>query len=453
MTQSLPTRSQLKRLTAPDAFWWSTGIEDTFITAPHPVTGRTLDEYELTGHYERWFEDLGLIAELGVPCARYGVPWHRIQPAPGTWDWSFPDATLERLLDLGVEPQVDLVHYGLPAWIEGAFLHPDYPKLVADYAARLAERFRGRITWYTPLNEPRITGWYCGRLGWWPPFRRSWAGFVALMLAIAKGMVETVRALQSVDPEIVPYFVDATDLYDTDDPAFEEEAGRRQEIVFLALDLVSGRIGEGHPLWPWLLKHGAREADLAWFRDNAVETPVIGLNLYPMFTQKKLLRDAGGRFRIRMPYAGPDLVTRLGRLYFERYGVPLMISETASIGSLSRRLAWLDGSVAATRQLRSEGVPLVGYTWWPMFSLVTWAYRQGRRPVTEHLARMGLWDIVPDAQDPLRRVRTPAVDIYRQLAMGGAEAVGLLPQVSSRAAATLVSAEAGKRRIGEVDVP
>ena len=159
------------------------------------------------------------------------------------------------------------------------------------------------------------------------------------------------------------------------------------------------------------------------------------MNLYPMFTQKKLLRDAGGRFRIRMPYAGADLITRLGRLYYERYRVPLMISETASIGSLRRRLDWLDRSVAATRELREEGVPLVGYTWWPMFALVTWAYRQGRRPVTEHLAQMGLWDIVPDEADPLRRVRTSAVDSYQHLVRGGVNAVGKLSQAPARAVA------------------
>ena len=32
--QALPKRSQLGRLRDPDAFWWATGIEDTFITAP-----------------------------------------------------------------------------------------------------------------------------------------------------------------------------------------------------------------------------------------------------------------------------------------------------------------------------------------------------------------------------------------------------------------------------------
>ncbi len=80
---AVPTSAQLARLTAPDAFFWATGIEDTFITAENPATGRTLDEYELTGHYGRWHEDLGLVAELGVKAARYGVPWHRLEPEKG----------------------------------------------------------------------------------------------------------------------------------------------------------------------------------------------------------------------------------------------------------------------------------------------------------------------------------------------------------------------------------
>jgi beta-glucosidase len=426
MKAALPRRSQLARLRAPNAFWWATGIEDTFITEPWHLTGRTLDEYELTGHYERWEEDLGLVAELGVSAARYGVPWHRTQPAPDRWDWDFADRTLGRLLELGVEPIVDLVHYGLPPWLEGAYRNPDYPERVADYAGRLAERFKGRIFWYTPLNEPRITAWYCGRLGWWPPFLRGWPGFVTVMLAVCRGIVRTVETLATVDPEIVPAHVDATDLFETADPSLEEDARRRQEIVFLALDLISGRIGERHTLHGWLIENGVSDADLAWFREHAVELPVIGLNMYPMFTQKRLLRDAAGRRRIRMPYAGGELVTRLGRLYHQRYGAPLFISETASLGSVRRRRAWLDASVAATRGLRQEGVPVFGYTWWPLFALVAWAYRQGHRPPAAYLLQMGFWNIDPDAG--LRRLRTPLVDAYRALAAQGANAVGSLAQ-------------------------
>jgi beta-glucosidase len=433
--RALPKRSQLARLRAPDAFWWATGIEDTFITEPWHLTGRTLDEYELTGHYERWAEDLGLIAELGVSSARYGVPWHRIQPAPDHWDWDFADRSIGRLLDLGVEPIVDLVHYGLPRWIDDGYANPAYPELVAEYARRMAERFHGRVFWYTPLNEPRITAWYCGKLGWWPPFRRGWRGFVAVMLAVCRGIVRTVEALHAVDPEIVPAHVDATDLFEAADPPLADEARRRQEIVFLALDLVSGRVDDRHPLRQWLIGQGASEAELAWFRERAVDLPVIGLNLYPMFTQKRLLRDGAGRLRVRMPYAPGDLVSRLGRLYFDRYQAPLFVSETASVGSLARRRAWLDASVAATRRLRQEGVPLFGYTWWPLFALVAWAYRQGRRPPAAYLLQMGLWDVDPAPEAALARIRTPLVDAYRDLAAAGAAAAGRLgaePRLAER---------------------
>ena len=417
----LPRTSELHRLLEPDAFFWAAGIEDTFITAPWPATGRTLDEYELTGHYERVNGDLDLAASLGVSVMRYGIPWHRIQPTPDTWDWSFADTALNGLLDRGIDPIVDLVHYGLPPWLDGAYLSPDYPARVAEYAGRMAERYAGKIFAYTPLNEPRITAWYCGRLGWWPPFAHGWRGFVRVMLGVCRGIIETVRALETVDPEIVPYHVDATDLYlaDAKDGGdVQAVAAFRQEIVFLALDLVSGKItGPSHPLYDWLLSHGASVADLEWFAENAVALPVIGLNLYPMFTQKRVKRDKAGRLRITMPYGDETLVTRLGRLYAARYpGSALFIGETASVGSVLKRREWMESSVAAVRHLRGEGVPLVGYTWWPMFSLVAWAYRQGTRPPDAYLEPMGLWDLAPGSQE---RRETPLVEIYREWVAAG----------------------------------
>jgi beta-glucosidase len=421
-TSPLPTRSQLARLTDSGAFWWATGIEDTFITAAHPRTGRTLDEYELTQHYQRWRADLDLMRQLGVSAARYGIPWHRIQPAEKQWDWRHADEPLERLLDLGIAPQVDLVHYGLPRWIENAYLNPDYPQRVAEYAARLAERFKGRIHWYTPLNEPRITAWYCGRLGWWPPFARSWNGFVAVMLAIAAGVQATVAALRSVDPEIVAYHVDATDLYESDAPDLQDEVQRRQEIVFLALDLISGRVGEGHSLHSWLLAHGTTAARLEAIAEAAVPPEVIGLNLYPLFTHKRILRDERGRLRVRMPYTEQGLIEAVALRYHRHYRVPMMVSEVATSGSFARRVAWLERSVADVGRLRAEGVPLVGYTWWPMFALVTWAWRQGKRDVSKHLLQMGLWDL----DSAMNRLPTPVVEAYRRQVSSGTQLVGTL---------------------------
>lgn len=416
----LPTRSELRKRVEQSAFWWSTGIEDTFITAPHETTGRTLDEYELTGHYSRWREDLELMAELKVPCARYGIPWHRIQPAPNRWEFHHADEPLERMLDLGISPQVDLVHYGLPGWIETAFLHPDYSKLVAEYAARIAERFKGRIHWYTPLNEPRVTAWYTGRLGWWPPYRRGWRGFAAVLMGISAGIQRTVVALHSVDPEIIAYHVDATDLFDTSDPTLEEEAQRRRDIVLLPLDLVSGRVDERHPLYLWLRSMDVEAVELEALRPEATKPEIIGLNLYPLFTRKRLLRDRAGRLRSRMPYTEHELIERVAEYYWRHFGVPMTISEVATSGTVNRRLNWLHRSVEQVRNLRAAGVPVCGYTWWPMFALVTWAWRQGRRDIADHLLQMGLWDL--DAK--LQRIHTPLVEAYRDLVRRGTESVG-----------------------------
>jgi beta-glucosidase/6-phospho-beta-glucosidase/beta-galactosidase len=411
-------RSRIHELSKPDVFHWLAGIEDTFITAPSPKTGRTLDEYELTEHYRRWRADLDLFAELGVRAVRYGIPWHRINPAPGVWDFSCADAPLERLLELGISPVVDLVHYGLPSWIEGAYLHPDFDRYMAEYCGKIAERYRGRITTYTPLNEPRITAWYCGKLGWWPPFRRGWRGFLAVMVAACRGIVRSVEAMRSVDPAIAHVHVDATDLYDTADPSLMDEAARRQELVFLALDLITGRsMHRGHPLYAWIVGRGVAAADLDWFQNRAVRIDLLGINLYPMFSQKWLFKTPRG-LRIRMRYASAEIIDRLADLYWYRYRRPLFISETASEGSVRRRAAWLEDSIAAVRRVRDRGVPLVGYTWWPLFALVTWAYREGRKPPSAYLKQMGLWDLEPTAQG-LERIRTPLVDRYTQLVAAG----------------------------------
>jgi beta-glucosidase/6-phospho-beta-glucosidase/beta-galactosidase len=399
-------------------FIWAAGIEDTFIGAPHPATGRILDEYALTEHYERWEADLALLASLGVSAARYGIPWYRVCPRRGVYDWSWCDRVLERLARTHqIEPIVDLVHYGTPLWLERSFLDPDYPQHVAEFARAFAERYRGLCTWYTPLNEPRVNAWYAGRLGWWPPHARSWRGFAAVMAQICRGICLTQRAIAEVEPNAVFVHVDATDLYvpaEPADAALVEEARVRQELVFLALELVQGRVGRGHPLFGWLERHGIGEAELAWFAARAVRPDVVGYNMYPMFSRKVVVRSPAGGFRVQIRPCWTETLGALTDLYAERYApIPVMVTETASSGSMRRRIRWIEDSVAELMAARARGVPVIGYTFWPLFSLVAWAYQKGDRDVSEYLLDMGLWDLRPGPTG-LERVATPAVEAYRR---------------------------------------
>jgi beta-glucosidase/6-phospho-beta-glucosidase/beta-galactosidase len=425
--------------TAPGAtdFLWATGIEDTFIAQADPATGRILDEYALTQHYDQCEQDLGLIASLGVKTARYGIPWYRVEPHPGEFDWIWTDRVLETLVNThGIEPIVDLMHYGTPAWLEGSFLAPEYPDRVAEYARAFATRYRGLCYWYTPLNEPRVNAWFAGRLGWWPPYRRSWQGFAQLLAALARGIVATQRAIAEVEPNAIFVHVDATDLYHTYDASLVEETTLRQELVFCALDLVQGRVDEGHALHGWLRQHGVMPAALAWLEANPVTPHLIGYNMYPMFSAKEVRRNARGVLEVKNRRCGVEVFAELTRLYAKRYGLPIMCTETASNGPPARRSKWIAETATALNALRAEGVPVVGYTYWPLFSLVAWPYVRGKRPLESYLVHMGLWDLHADAQRPdlLVRVPTSAVDTYRHLVTTAVHPMGAIGAIKEEQA-------------------
>jgi hypothetical protein len=127
------------------------------------------------------------------------------------------------------------------------------------------------------------------------------------------------------------------------------------------------------------------------------------------------MRGPGGSIRAKMVYADASLVERVVQLYWRRYRRPIFIAETASVGSVARRMRWLNDSVGAVARLRRRGVPVVGNTWWPMFALVTWAYRQGTREAASYLKQMGLWDLKARENGNLERVETPLVARYRAL--------------------------------------
>lgn len=402
----------------PPQFLWLTGIEDTFISARHRVTGRVLDEYLLTGHYDRWKDDLRLIRDLGVDAVRYGIPWYRVCLRRGKYDWSWCDKVFDTMVsDLGLEPVVDLIHYGTPEWMQKSFLDPDYPSFAAEYALAFAEHFKGACLWYTPLNEPRVNAWYSGRLGWWPPYERSWQMFARILSQIARGICLTQQAIRSVQPESIFLHVDASDLYtvqEKGDERAEAVADLRQDIVFLALDLVCGRIGEGHSLRAWLHEMNLRDEDLEWFRRNRVKPDVIGFNMYPMFSLKEIRKTKAGGYAAKIRKCWVETLKEIGRLYHARYpDIPLMVTETAGIGSMNRRIRWIKESTAAVLEERAAGIPYVGYTFWPFYSLVSWAYQSGKKPIDHYMLHMGLYDLVK-RDSGYERVHTEAVEAFKK---------------------------------------
>lgn len=400
------------------------GIEDTFV--PQEGPGRLkLDEYELTQHYEHWREDLALAAEAGAGFVRWGIPWYLVEPRPGEFDWRWIDQVAEHTKALGLRVVVDLMHYGTPLWLENQFLNASYPERVAAYGREVAARYAGVWDDFTPLNEPIINAIYCGETATWPPYLSGQDGFVKITMALARGMVRTQQEIAAVNPAARFVHVDAGFRWEGDDGPLPRET--LEERRFLALDLITGRVGQRHPLRSYLAEHGVTDADLDWFAANAVTPDVVGVNYYPAFTTVRYVGggdgggDGGG---VTVPVtepieAGTAGLRELLAAYWERYGLPLAVTETSRGGSVESRLEWLDESVREVRALRAEGVPVLGYTWFPFFTLVDWLYRHDAKTPDDWFIHMGLVDLERGADRVLARRKTAAFTAFQAATQQG----------------------------------
>ena len=204
---------------------------------------------------------------------------------------------------------------------------------VAEYASRFAERYASLVRYYTPLNEPSVTAAFCGRNGRWPPYLSGDDGYVRVLTSLARGICRTAEALRAVRPDTVLVHVEDVGLETAGHPDLLEPAARAQQARLLPLDLVCGRVLPGHPCFPWLLEHGCTEAELLEIAARSPHWDLLGVNFYP-WTNRRIVRTRSGRIRWLAESSPPELAAIL-RLVHERYGLDLMVTETARRGRSS----------------------------------------------------------------------------------------------------------------------
>jgi beta-glucosidase len=392
-------RSKRKDLVVKDSannapFYWLVGVENSV------VPDINADELAWTHHRQRWREDLDLAAELGITHIRYGTPWTDIHTAPDTFDWTWTDEVVEYLQKIRLEPIWDLVHFGAPAWLPEGMRDKDYAKAVTHYSSEFAKRYKGLITKYTPFNEPYAAAVLRGGIGGWPPFEKGREGFLRSMAPIVEGMRETVKCLRAADPNIEIW---QNDPVDTFTPAVPELAELAHELTlerYVAFDLLEGIAVPDSEMYDWLLRWGFSQDTLDRYAEEPTPIDVIGMDYYPGVEHiiHPIIFENDTSYYIRAE-RNPLGILGTARQYFERYGKPLYIAETSAD---DKRSEWLMWSVAECARARAEGIPMIGYTWWPFFDHFDW--NTGLINITGHRCPSGLYHLLPTPAD---RAETP----------------------------------------------
>jgi beta-glucosidase/6-phospho-beta-glucosidase/beta-galactosidase len=382
-------------------FMFATGIENSYPTVPGPGGGRIrIDEMAKTGHYARWREDFALVRELGIEYLRYGPPYHLTHVGPDRFDWDFADATFAEMRRLDIEPIVDLCHFGVPDWI-GNFQNPDFPELFAAYAAAFARRYPW-VRLYTPVNEIIITALFSGQLGWWNECLSSDTAFVTALKHLVRANLLAEDAILATRCTHDTVFVqsESSEYFHFADPAAAERAAFYNEKRFLSLDLCYGHDVSAR-MYRYLADHGMTSAQYDWFMQHGPRYRPYSVMGNDYYVTNEHMVAADGSVSPAGELFGYYLITKQ---YHDRYRLPVMHTET-NHAEADHAVDWLQKQWLNLLQLKKDGVPVMGFTWYSLIDQVDWdiALREDRGTVNPR----GLYDMD-------RRLR-PVGAAYRDL--------------------------------------
>lgn len=348
------------------------------------VGNEFFNQLERSGHADR-LDDLDRFAELGISALRYPVLWELTAPdgiEQANWGWT--DQRLQRLRELEIKPIVGLVHHGSGPRHTN-LLDPTFPQKLAEYAGAVACRYPW-IANYTPVNEPLTTARFSGLYGHWYPHAQDGLSFARALLTECKAVVLAMRAIREVNSKA--RLVQTDDLgktFSTSLLAYQAEF--ENERRWITFDLLSGRLDRYHPLWGYLRWVGIGEAELEWFNANPCPPDVIGLNYY--LTSERFLDERlelypaityGGNGRhsyadveaVRVRAAGIAGPRQLLREAWERYRLPLAITEAHLGCTREEQLRWLWKVWEDTRSVRQQHIAVEAVTAWSLLGAFDW---------------------------------------------------------------------------------
>lgn len=334
------------------------------------------------GHAGR-LDDLERFAALGIKAIRYPLLWERTAPdGLESADWSWADERLARLHELGVTPILGFVHHGSGPR-HTSLLDPAFAEKLAEFAGAAAERYPW-VEYYTPVNEPLTTARFSGLYGIWYPHGRDDRTFITALLNQCRAIVLSMQAIRRINPQAK--LVQTDDLGKTyGTPAMSHVADFYNKRRWLAWDLLCGTVGPEHELWDSLTETGIAPDEFLWFRENPCPPDIVGVNYY--VTSERWLDErierypehhvdrAKGFADIEAARALATPTPGIGPLLqeaWERYGLPLAVTEVHIDTTREDQMRWLLEIWQAAGKLRLQGADVRAVTVWALLGSYDW---------------------------------------------------------------------------------
>ncbi|MDE5053686.1 glycoside hydrolase family 1 protein [Niallia taxi] len=249
-----------------------------------------------TNFYNRYKEDIGIMADIGLTHYRTSINWSRFlsdyEEAEVDEEYAaYIDKVIDELLEKGVEPMICLEHYEVPAYLfekYGGWNSTHVVDLFVKYADKVLDRFGHKVKHWFTFNEPIVvqTRVYLDAIRY--PFEQNtkkwmqWNFHKALATAKVvelfkqKGLKEKTGAKIGVilNPEVT---------YARSSAPHDQQAAQVYDLFFNRIFMDPSIKGEyPQQLFDLMVEHDIAfdytQEDLEVIKENTVD--YVGINLY-----------------------------------------------------------------------------------------------------------------------------------------------------------------------------
>ena len=345
-------------------------------------------------HYNRYEEDIRLMAEAGLNAYRFSVEWARIEPEKGRYDEEEIEhyrKVLQCCHHNGLAPVVTMHHFSSPKWLiaEGGWENEAVVGYFKDYCAYVASKLGDLMGYVCTINEANmglqvasVAKDIMRRMGITPQIGMNFEELMACALPADRlqQKKEIAEAFGLDDPNGVHDFLsmrtDAGDLL-----IMQAHAAAREAMKTVCPHLQVGLTLSLYDIQPQ--PGGERIAEQEWADDFGHYLPYIqeddfiGVQNY----SRKLVDCNGGT---NAP-EGAEL-TQMGYEFYpqgighvvrrvaeELPGKPILVTENGvATADDERRKVYIREATDCIMACVEDGIPVKGYFYWSLLDNFEW---------------------------------------------------------------------------------
>ncbi|MBQ2597775.1 MAG: family 1 glycosylhydrolase [Oscillospiraceae bacterium] len=367
-------------------YWAQELLPHTSFTEP---SGLTCD------HYNRYEEDIRLLAEAGLNAYRFSIEWARIEPEEGQFDEREIEhyrAVIACCKQNGVEPIVTLMHFTSPVWLirQGGWEAESTVEYFRRYAAYVTEKLGAELRYICTINEANM-GLQLAAIA--KRFQlmaqqaaakaKSAEGTVQVGMNFEK-MMENMKFAAMENAQIFgtpqPQIFVSSRTPEGDKLVFRAHQAAKEAIKAIYPDMQVGITLSMHDLQA--LPGGEKFAEDAWDEEFKHYLPYIqeddflGVQNYTrtQYGPQGQLPCPEGAELTQMDYEFyPEALEHVIRRVHEDFKGSLIVTENGvAVSDDSRRVEFIRRALQGVENCLNDGIPVKGYCHWSLMDNFEW---------------------------------------------------------------------------------